>query len=59
MISDVAMQPGVESGRRWWGVHVDQVVADCDVLKAGQWRDSVVHAILDREWQSTKGGRAE
>ncbi|MFD5469496.1 GNAT family N-acetyltransferase [Streptomyces sp. NPDC127105] len=22
------------------------------VLKAGQWRDSVVHAILDREWQS-------
>ncbi|MFJ3246658.1 GNAT family N-acetyltransferase [Streptomyces sp. NPDC086782] len=21
------------------------------VLKAGQWRDSVVHAILDREWQ--------
>ncbi|MDQ0687323.1 ribosomal-protein-alanine N-acetyltransferase [Streptomyces achromogenes] len=23
------------------------------VLKAGRWRDSVVHAILDREWQST------
>ncbi|MFB7739360.1 GNAT family N-acetyltransferase [Streptomyces sp. NPDC056112] len=22
------------------------------VRKAGQWRDSVVHAILDREWQS-------
>ncbi|MFD7459198.1 MULTISPECIES: GNAT family N-acetyltransferase [unclassified Streptomyces] len=23
------------------------------VLKAGQWRDSVVHAILDREWRAT------
>ena len=21
------------------------------VLKAGRWRDSVVHAILDREWR--------
>ncbi|MFI8951599.1 GNAT family N-acetyltransferase [Streptomyces sp. NPDC053750] len=25
------------------------------VLKAGQWRDSVVHAILDREWASAPG----
>lgn len=22
------------------------------VLKAGKWRDSIVHAILDREWRS-------
>jgi RimJ/RimL family protein N-acetyltransferase len=24
------------------------------VLKAGKWRDSVVHAILDREWDAAR-----
>ncbi|MEU5973788.1 GNAT family protein [Streptomyces sp. NPDC047315] len=27
------------------------------VRKAGRWRDSVVHAMLDREWQATGRGR--
>lgn len=30
---------------------VEEGVIREHVLKAGQWRDSVVHAILDREWQ--------
>lgn len=25
------------------------------VMKAGRWRDSIVHAILEREWQQTSG----
>jgi RimJ/RimL family protein N-acetyltransferase len=32
---------------------VEEGVIREHVLKAGRWRDSVVHAILDREWQST------
>lgn len=31
---------------------VEEGVIREHVLKAGKWRDSVVHAILEREWRS-------
>ena len=31
---------------------VEEGVIREHVLKAGKWRDSVVHVILDHEWQS-------
>jgi ribosomal-protein-alanine N-acetyltransferase len=33
---------------------VEEGVIREHVLKAGKWRDSVVHAILDREWRSAE-----
>ncbi|MFF2022264.1 GNAT family N-acetyltransferase [Streptomyces sp. NPDC058171] len=32
---------------------VEEGVIREHIMKAGQWRDSVVHAILDREWHTT------
>ncbi|MFF9497189.1 hypothetical protein [Streptomyces flaveolus] len=47
----------IRSGRLATDPHqhmVEEGVIREHVFKAGRWRDSVVHAILEREWASPK-----